>query len=200
VQEPWILEHMEYGSHRPPVLEEAAWLTDLQILVPLIRTVDEVKGVLDAAKFPPEGRRGFGSPFAMQNFNPGLTGTGYLQQANGSLLTMVQIETREALEAVEEIAALVDVVFIGPFDLGNNIGHPIIDNKMDPELDDAIARILRAALAAGTKCGIYSPSAEHAKKYADQGFHMVSVASDVTTLATTTVDMLATARGGPKGH
>ncbi|SPQ18842.1 74e1e9ac-4086-4057-9f1d-a4a37c88801b [Thermothielavioides terrestris] len=161
--EPWIQEHMEYGSHRPPVLKEAAWLTDLQILVPLIRTVDEVKGVLDAAKFPPEGRRGFGSPFAMQNFNPGLTGTGYLQQANGSLLTMVQIETREALEAVEEIAALVDVVFIGPFDLGNNIGHPIIDNKMDPELDDAIARILRAALAAGTKCGIYSPSAKHAK-------------------------------------
>lgn len=44
----------------------------------------------------------------------------YLQQANDALLTMVQIETREALDAVEEIAAVdgIDLLFIGPFDLG----------------------------------------------------------------------------------
>lgn len=47
--------------------------------------------------------------------------TEYLQQANDALLTMVQIETKDALDAVEEIAAVdgVDVLFIGPFDLGN---------------------------------------------------------------------------------
>lgn len=46
--------------------------------------------------------------------------TEYLQQANGTILTMVQIETQEALNEVEEIAAVpgVDVLFIGPFDLG----------------------------------------------------------------------------------
>ncbi len=46
--------------------------------------------------------------------------TEYLQQANDALLTMVQIETKDALEAVDEIAAVdgVDVLFIGPFDLG----------------------------------------------------------------------------------
>lgn len=152
-----------------------------------------------AAKFPPEGQRGFGSPFSMQTFEPGLTGTGYLQQANESLLTMVQIETREALEAVEDIAKLVDVVFVGPFDLGNNIGHPIMNGAMDPELDDAIARILRAARAADAKCGIYCPSAEYARKCADQGFDMINVASDFGALTATTANMLATARGTPKG-
>lgn len=148
-----------------------------------------------AAKFPPQGQRGFGSPFALQNFQPGLTSTEYLQQANDSLLTMVQIETREALESVEEIAPLVDVVFVGPFDLGNNIGRPIINGKMEPELDEAISRILKAAVAAGKKCGIYCTSGELAKQYADQGFHMINVATDYTALQAAMVDTLAIARG-----
>lgn len=48
--------------------------------------------------------------------------TEYLQQANDALLTMVQIETKEALDEVDEIAAVdgVDVLFIGPFDLGKH--------------------------------------------------------------------------------
>lgn len=166
--------------------------------MPLIRTVAEVKDVVAAAKFPPHGRRGFGSPFALQNFQPGLTFTGYLQQANESLLTMVQIETGEALESVEEIAPLVDVVFVGPFDLGNNIGHPIIDGKMAPELDEAIARILTATVAAGKKCGIYCTSGEQARQYAEKGFHMISVATDYTALGAAMVDTIAIARGGSK--
>ena len=46
--------------------------------------------------------------------------TDYLQQANDSLLTIVQIETKEALESIDEIAAVegIDVLFVGPFDLG----------------------------------------------------------------------------------
>jgi 4-hydroxy-2-oxoheptanedioate aldolase len=151
-----------------------------------------------STKFPPQGRRGLGSPIAMQNFNPVPTFTGYLQQANDSLVVIVQIETREALDSVEEIATLVDVVFVGPFDLGNNIGHPIIDGKMDPELDEAISRVLRAANAAGKKCGIFCSSAEQAKEYADMGFHMVSVATDYTALQAVMADALAIARGEVK--
>ncbi|GAB1311085.1 HpcH/HpaI aldolase/citrate lyase domain-containing protein [Madurella fahalii] len=183
--QPWMVKRaLDSGAHG--------------ILVPLIRTVAEVKDVVAAAKFPPQGRRGFGSPFALQNFQSGLTLTEYLQQANESLLTMVQIETREALESVVEIAPLVDVVFIGPFDLGNNIGHPIIDGKMEPELDEAIARIQQATVAAGKKCGIYCTSGEQAKQYADEGFHMISVATDYTALGAAMVDTMAIARGESK--
>lgn len=148
-----------------------------------------------ASKFPPLGRRGFGSPVALQNFQPMPTFTEYLQQANESLLTMVQIETGEALHSVEELVPLVDVVFIGPFDLGNNIGHPILNGKIDPELNEAISRILRAAVTAGKKCGIYCTSGEQAKQYADAGFHMISVATDFTALAGVAAESLAIAQG-----
>ncbi|KAK4659619.1 hypothetical protein QC762_111940 [Podospora pseudocomata] len=185
--QPWMVKRaLDSGAHG--------------ILVPLIRTVDEVKSVVSAAKFPPQGTRGFGSPIAVQNFHPEPTLTEYLQQANDSLLTMVQIETKEALDSVEEIAPLVDVVFIGPFDLGNNIGHPIINGKTDAELDDAIARIYKATVAAGKKCGIFCTGGEQAKKYADRGFHMINVATDFTALQATMVDALAVAQGKVQGE
>jgi len=166
-----------------------------QILVPMIRTVDQVRDVVAASKFPPLGRRGFGSPIAPQNFQPVPSFTEYLQQANESLLTMVQIETREALDSVEEIAPLVDVLFVGPFDLGNNIGHPIIEGRMDAELDEAIARVLRAAVAAGKKCGIFCTGGEQARKYAEAGFHMISVATDYTALGAVMAESLSVAQG-----
>jgi 2-keto-3-deoxy-L-rhamnonate aldolase RhmA len=64
------------------------------------------------------------------------------------------------------------VLFIGPWDLGNNLGYPV-QGDFAPELKEAIARILKAATDAGKKAGIYCPSGEFARRYADQGFHMV---------------------------
>src|ERR1700710_994158 len=117
------------------------------VLVPLLYTAEDAKKVVLSAKFPPMGQRGFGSPFPMERFHPSLGASDYLQQANGALLTMVQIETREAVENVDAIAAVpgIDVLFVGPFDLGNNIGHPIIDGLIHPNLHAAIAKVLKAA-------------------------------------------------------
>lgn len=69
------------------------------IIVPLLRTVDDAKRLVRSAKFPPAGNRGFGSPFSMEKFG-GVGTTEYLQQANDSILTIVQIETMEALDNV----------------------------------------------------------------------------------------------------
>lgn len=94
-----------------------------QILVPLLQTAQEARDIVKAAKFPPMGNRGFGSPFSMDRFKPVPTSDEYLQQANDSLLTLVQIETKSALDNLEEIAAVegIDVLFIGPFDLGESL-------------------------------------------------------------------------------
>jgi 4-hydroxy-2-oxoheptanedioate aldolase len=105
----------------------------------------------------------------MERFVPSLGSSDYLKQANEALLTMVQIETKEALENVDAIAAVagIDLLFIGPFDLGNNIGHPIMGGKMHDDLHAAIEKIFKAAKAAGKKAGIFCTSGEQSKKYAD---------------------------------
>jgi 4-hydroxy-2-oxoheptanedioate aldolase len=168
------------------------------ILVPLLRTAEEAKQLVQSAKFPPLGNRGFGSPIAMERFNPVPTFTEYLQKANDTILTMVQIETQEALAVVDDIAAVdgVDVLFIGPFDLGNNIGHPILDGVVDNELKDAIQKILAAARKAGKKCGIYASSGEQARQFREQGFDLMNVATDYTTLDFAIRQALATALDG----
>lgn len=85
--------------------------------------MEEARQLVQDAKFPPYGKRGFNSPFAPERFNPVPTFTEYLKQANDALLTLVQIETREALEAVDEFAAVagIDALFLGPFDLGMSV-------------------------------------------------------------------------------
>lgn len=72
------------------------------IVVPLLYTADDARRLVQSAKFPPMGQRGYGSPFSMGMFDVqgGMSGLQYLQQSNESLVTIVQIETREAFENV----------------------------------------------------------------------------------------------------
>jgi len=168
------------------------------ILVPLIYSVEDCKKLVDTAKFPPRGKRGFGSPFSMGAFDVkgDLSGLQYMQNANNNLLTMVQIETKEALAVVEQIAQIegIDVLFVGPWDLGNNIGHPVLGD-FDPELKEAIVRIKEAAKAAGKWSGIYCPNGDVARKYADEGFQMISVINDMTAIPMFLQQSLSTAKG-----
>ncbi|EZF32872.1 2-dehydro-3,6-dideoxy-6-sulfogluconate aldolase [Trichophyton mentagrophytes] len=166
------------------------------ILVPLLETADDARKLVQSAKFPPVGKRGFGAPFAMGSIG-NVSPIEYLQHANDALITAVQIETKSALDNVEEIAQVpgVDVLLVGPWDLGNNIGRPVVTAEFHPDLEIAISRIRKAATDNGKKAGIYCPSGELAKKYIDQGFHMVSVISDVTALPIFLSQSLKVAKG-----
>jgi 4-hydroxy-2-oxoheptanedioate aldolase len=163
------------------------------ILVPALETVQDAKDVAQASKFPPPGTRGFEPLLAVEKFveqHPHgggvkeLTGREYLEQANNSLVIAVQIETKSALENVNEIARVpgIDVLFVGPFDLGVSIGHPITGGKMDQELVEAIESVQEAARAAGVATGIYCDSGEDAKEWAGKGFLMNSVVTDTIAL------------------
>ncbi|KAH0498376.1 hypothetical protein TgHK011_005630 [Trichoderma gracile] len=165
--EPWMVKRaLDTGAHG--------------VLVPLLRTVQEAKDLVQASKFPPWGKRGFGSPYSAKQFGRTISSADYLEQANESVLTMVQIETKEALEAVDEIAAVegIDVLFVGPFDLGNNIGHRITAEGIPPQLEEALLKIQAAAKKAGKKSGIYTLDPQHAKTVQKQGFDMVHIVTD----------------------
>ncbi|KAL9094333.1 MAG: hypothetical protein Q9165_003474 [Trypethelium subeluteriae] len=175
------------------------------LVVPLLQTPAEVTQLVRSAKFPPRGVRGFGSPFPMGAFSalssdvaPPLSQSEYLAQANEALVTIIQIETAEALRAVEEIAGIegVDVLFVGPYDLGINIGHPIVDGVIDGELGAAIETVRRAAAKAGKKSGFYCTSGAQSREYAEKGFDMVSIAADMQALPTYMGATLRTAKGG----
>ncbi|KAI5251957.1 2,4-dihydroxyhept-2-ene-1,7-dioic acid aldolase [Aureobasidium subglaciale] len=171
------------------------------IVIPQVNTVEEAKKVVCAAKFPPQGVRGFGSPFAMERFVPKggepVSAAEYLQQANEALITILQIETLQGLENVDAIAAVpgVDVLFIGPYDLGNSIGYPILADGMHDELKAAIEKIHIAAKKAGKHSGIYCTDGDQARHYADRGFTMISAMTDSLALSQGVATALGRARG-----
>ena len=91
------------------------------ILFPRVRSVDEARQAVSFCRYPPEGQRGLGPGRASVY---GTDIPGYAATANQEILTMIQIETLEAVDCLEEIAAIpgVDLLFIGPGDLSHALG------------------------------------------------------------------------------
>lgn len=91
------------------------------IMVPQINNAEEARQIVASSKFPPQGVRGQGSAFPA--IAHGLTTPEYMQSANETLITMIQIETKAGVENVEEICATpgVDMAFIGPNDLAQSL-------------------------------------------------------------------------------
>lgn len=83
---------------------------------------------------------------------------------------------------------------------GNNIGHPILNGVVPDPLKVAIAKILDASHKAGKKCGMYCATGEQAQASAAQGFDMINVATDYTSLeALVKVEMsVATSQAKPE--
>ena len=96
------------------------------IQAPHIHSAKEAQQVVDAVLYGPEGRRSLavGTRSARYGFASGMER--YTQESNQDMLVCVQVEDREGLSQLKDIAAVprVDVVFIGPSDLSQSLGHP----------------------------------------------------------------------------
>lgn len=111
-------------------------------------------------------------------------GREYLLTANDNVMVCVQIESRKAVENVEEIAAVdgIDMLFIGPNDLASSMGYVAFDHASTPEVQTAIERVLKAGVAAGKYVGHFALSADAAAAKVKQGFHFVNCGADIVAV------------------
>jgi 4-hydroxy-2-oxoheptanedioate aldolase len=142
------------------------------VIVPMVNTPEEAALAASALHYPPEGIRSMG---------PTRGGFVSTAAANEDAVLLVMIETAEALERVEEIAAVpgVDGLFVGPVDLGLSLGLPLDWTGTSPEVLAAMDRIVAAAEAAGVFVGTVSSSGDHAKDLVQRGVKFVSLGADV---------------------
>lgn len=133
------------------IIKQALDLGVQTLVVPMVNSAEEAQAVVRACRYPPEGTRGMGAMVARAG-RFGAT-TCYPATANDQICVIVQAESRAALNNLEAITAVegVDGVFIGPADLGADLGFR--DDLANPELwemiDAAIATIRRGGKAAG---------------------------------------------------
>jgi 4-hydroxy-2-oxoheptanedioate aldolase len=107
----------------------------------------------------------------------------YFSRAEAELCIVVQVETRKAVAAIEEIAAVdgIDGIFIGPADLSADFGHP--NDWLRPEIWSAIIDAGTRIQKAGKAAGFLSAREDDCRKVLAAGFGFVAVGSDTGILA-----------------
>lgn len=164
------------------------------LLIPMVNSPEEAKAAARACRYPPEGIRGLGAGLGRSS-NYGRI-TDYVATANEQICLIVQIESRKAMDNLEAIAATegVDALLIGPSDLAADLGFP---GRVDvPEVQAAVADIIRRAKALGKPIGIMTGDAALARLARDAGIGFIAMTSDVGLLAGAAAAHLAALKDG----
>jgi len=151
------------------------------IMVPRIESAAAAERVVEAVNYPPEGIRGVASGRAAEY---GDEFKDYVESANGSILTVVQIETRTGLDNADEIAAVdgVDAVFVGPADLSANLG--VFGEWENDRLSAAIETVIDAGRTAEIPVGTLVVDPDDIEMRVQQGFDYLIIGKDTTHLST----------------
>ena len=152
------------------------------VKVPMVNTADDAIKIVQSSKYPPQGKRGAGFGFAHDNYinqNP----LSYIEKANNSLINIIQIETKQGLENVKEIASVdgVDCLWVGHFDLTNFLGIP--GNFSSTIYLDAINEIVFAANTHKKSLGIMVNNKQELETYSKLGFNMIAVGTEMNILS-----------------
>ncbi|ALA19684.1 MULTISPECIES: HpcH/HpaI aldolase/citrate lyase family protein [Chelatococcus] len=152
------------------------------VIAPMVNSAADARAFAAFAKFPPLGERSWGPHAALAL--SGLAPKDYLARANGLTGAVAMIETRAALDALDDILAVegIDAVFIGPSDLSIALSG---GRELEPEsaaVDEAIDHVLARAKAAGKAVWAYAGSPERAAAFARKGIVVSAIGSDTVFL------------------
>lgn len=174
------------GTETTPIVR--AWWNDLVaikraldigaygVVVPWVNTKEEAELAVKATRYAPWGLRGCG-PRRAAMFDPE-----YYQTVDEEILVICQIETKKAVENIEDIASVegVDVTYIGPADLSASHGH--LGNMSHPEVQKAIDKVYDATKAAGKAAGVHLGSGKTIKERMDKGYEFITIGNDLSLL------------------
>jgi len=149
------------------------------VIAPMVNTRAQAELLVKAAKYPPIGGRSWGGYTALQA--SGLTPGEYLREANRMTMVFAMVETVEALNNVEEIAATpgLDGLFVGPSDLSITLSNGAGIEKTGPKTLAAMERIQAAAKKNGIVAGAFGGSADVIRTYLGLGYTFIVAAVEV---------------------
>jgi 4-hydroxy-2-oxoheptanedioate aldolase len=154
------------------------------VLVPDISTKEEVEELIEAAKFPPKGTRGYSS-FCFSGQWGARGGEEWVNWSETETLVGIMIENDQVITRLDSILSIegLDFVLFGPADYSMSIGlrGP---QKNHPKVQDAIKKTVEVANKYGKPIaiGVGQPWEEEAKKYIDLGCRIIEIGNDIGAL------------------
>ena len=169
--------------NEPGIIGQALDVGARVIIAPMVNTAAEAAALVKSGKYPPQGMRSWGGYAAVQA--AGLVPAAYLAEANRLTMLFAMIETHEALDNLDEIAAVpgLDGLFVGPNDLSISLGFGIGADPKTPRIDTALKKIVAAAKANGLVPGVFGGSPDACRHYVGLGFRFIAAATDMNMLA-----------------
>ncbi len=162
-------------------IQKALDIGALGIVVPSVKTAKEAAQIVSATKFPPHGKRSWG-PLRASRYT--FDNEDYLKNANDNILVVLSIETVEAVENLEEIAAVpgVDVLFLGPWDMCLSLG---LDPLLLPhqEIDQILEKMIEVATRHEVVAGAGASRPEDVEVRLNQGVKFLSYGPDYALLS-----------------
>lgn len=147
-------------------------------------TIDDVRRILDAIKFPPLGRRGL-NPFVPAARYGHLAGDAYMQQQNENTSVWILAENRQLFAGLAEICQWpgLDGVFLAPYDLSVDLGHP--GEIAHPDVVNAMDAGVQVIRGSHRLAGVYCKDARATHPWIEKGVSFVSVGFDWSLLSAT---------------
>lgn len=146
------------------------------LICPMIDTAEDARAFVRACRYPPLGNRSFGPNRAVQ-----YAGADYWGSANREVMLLAMIETRSALDNLDEILAVegLDGVYVGPGDLSLALGAAPSMRPENAEVVAALAHVAGATAARGLIPAIHTDGPDTARERWEQGYRLVTLQSDI---------------------
>lgn len=157
------------------------------LIIPWVSNRAQAEAAVRAAKYPPQGLRGFGPRWV---FTAGGNPIEYAKTANDEVLLIAQIETKEAVDKLEEVLTTpgIDAFLIGPNDLAASLGH--FGDIYHPEVEKTIENIIERAGKVGVPGGFAEAPIGVCRKRIEQGFKIITLGGDLRFLQYGAQDVL----------
>ena len=167
------------------------------IVCPMINTKEEAEAFVSNCRYPPRGNRSFG-PIRATLY----AGADYAQHANEEVLLFAMIETRTALDNLDDILSVegLDGTYVGPSDLSLSFAKPPTLAPSDPEVLAAMKTICDKTKAAGKFSGVHTDGSATALQRYEDGFQFCTLANDVRLMANAAQAAVREARGEAAGE
>jgi 4-hydroxy-2-oxoheptanedioate aldolase len=161
------------GSKDPKLVLQYLDAGMMGVMMPDLRTVDEVKMLVDAVKYPPIGKRGMGITRASGYIAYGDEASDYIQFVNEQTMVIPQFEDPKLINDFEAMISqpFVDAVVIGPRDLSLNMGFS--DGPYHPEVQAMIDKVIEICKKTNVAAGITAGTGADAEKQVARGVNMI---------------------------
>lgn len=158
------------------------------VLLPLVRTADDLELGMQYGRYPGRGVRGIGGE---RSLRCGLKLQEYLAMANNECMIIPLIETGEAVDNIDAILNVegLETIFVGPADLSSSRGH--LGEWEGGNVAQEILTVLEKAGKKGISSGIMAMDNADLMARLEQGFSMIGLGSDVGMMTRTLRPMLA---------